>query len=490
MSRKRSNGEGSIYRRKDGRYEGSAYVPVSNGSRRRLRVYGTTRAEASTKLIAALSQADKGIPAPTKTWKVGDYLDYWMREVVPANRRPKTIELYESTVRIHLKPVIGHVPLAKLSVATLQKAFNDKLATGTSPRMAQLTRNVLSAALHRAQRDELIFRNVARLVELPTAHRKEVYPWNVDEARQFLASARSTRHYPALLMLSVYGMRRGEVLGLRRSDIDLDQGVIHVRQQLQHVKDGLIIGPVKTNASQRDLPLINAVREALVDQIGVADEHSAQELLFRGKSGKPIHPKLFGRIFQQVRQDAGVRPITMHQLRHTAATLLKNLGVPARDTQLILGHSNIVTTQQIYQHADTTGQQTALNEIGRVLLEARDGTRCRQDQPSKPSISLENRSPTPVLQGERTPKVPYQCNFLGTTKERTLTSVIERLRARTNAHLLGYVAVKLSRQTHDAADPDLCTSFAMDALRKTIQPKRRPRPWNTAKPSWSNPSSS
>lgn len=327
--------------------------------------------------------------------------------------------------------------------------FNEQLAQGNSVRLVQLTRTVLSAALTRAMREELVFRNVARLVTLPTWERKDLTPWTAEEARHFLTSAFADRLYAAFLLLIVYGMRRGEVLGLRWCDINWDTNQLHITQQLQQVGNALQVGPVTTNAGKRDLPLLAPVRAALSElQAASEAEDASSDLVFLSTDRTPIWPRNFVNHFHDLRERAGLRRITVHYLRHTAATLLKNLGVPPRDVQLILGHAQITTTLQLYQHGDVAAQQTALDRVGRALLvTADDGTRCRQIQSSTTELVFENAS---IISGG-----PGGARTLDTLLKRqvslgqrdSLTSVVRQLRTRTNTHVLGYVAVKSSRQS-------------------------------------------
>lgn len=163
---RRANGEGSVCRRKDGRYEGAAYFLTTSGQRKRVRVYGKTRREAHDKLVAAKTQAQAGIAIPDKSWKLGEYLDYWLGSIIRPNRRPATYEQYEWIVRLHLKPVLGGQFLNRLSVQLIQRFVNNLLSEGHSVRKVQLIRGTLSAALTRAVREELLVRNVARLVDL------------------------------------------------------------------------------------------------------------------------------------------------------------------------------------------------------------------------------------------------------------------------------------------------------------------------------------
>lgn len=391
--RRAATGSGSVYRRKDGRWEAAAYLTTTAGSRKRVRVYADTSTAARTRLADLLRRESQGLAVPERTWTVGDYLDYWLANVAPVSRQPKTVEMYEMVIRLHLKPYLGTRPLAQLSVSRLQLMVNQQLAAGRSVRSVQITRMVLSAALTRAMREELIVRNVARLVELPSWERKEISPWSDVEAGRFLRTAQSHPLYAAFLLLTLYGLRRGEALGLRWEDIDFEGRVLHVRQQVQRIGDRLVAGRLKTRASRRDLPLLPLVSRVLelhqTDQAKLGRAHELGELgdlVFRSSTGQPVDPKNICRTFHHLREQTGLRRITMHQLRHTAATLLKKHGVQPRDAQLILGHSNVVTTQQIYQHGDADAQRAGLAGVQRLLTEGSTKTYCRQLQPSNRSV--------------------------------------------------------------------------------------------------------
>jgi len=188
--RRRINGDGSVYKRQDGYWVGAFDVPTTSGARKRVVVYGRTLAEAREKLGKVQQQARTGIPVPDKVWKLGPYLDYWLENFVRRNRRPATYNLYEMIVRLYLKPGLGSRKLTSLTVPLVQEFLNGRLQQGDSIRKVQVMRTVLSAALTRAVREELIVRNVARLVELPQWQRGQIRPWAADEARAFLTAAK------------------------------------------------------------------------------------------------------------------------------------------------------------------------------------------------------------------------------------------------------------------------------------------------------------
>src|ERR1017187_8116080 len=175
--------------------------------------------EARDKLGKAQQSARSGISVPDESWKLGPYLEYWLEHVVKRNRRPATYALYEINTRLYLLPGLGTRQLSRLSVSAVQMFFNQRLELGDSVRKVQIMRTVLSAALTRAVREELIPRNVARLVELPQWQRGTIQPWSADEAKRFLSVAKTDPLYGAFVLLTLYGLRRGESLGLRWSDI-------------------------------------------------------------------------------------------------------------------------------------------------------------------------------------------------------------------------------------------------------------------------------
>src|SRR5215469_1869444 len=373
--RRRINGDGTVYKRKDGYWAGAFDAQTISGKRKRIVVYGKTLQEARDKLLKAMQQVRSGISVPDESWKLGAYLEYWLEQVVRHNRRPATYALYEMNIRLYLIPCLGTRRLSRLSVAAVQMFLNQRLEKGDSIRKVQIMRTVLSAALTRAVREELIPRNVARLVELPQWQRGTIRPWTADEAKQFLALARPDPLYAAFVLLILYGLRRGETLGLRWTDIDFAAGTIQVRQQLQRIRGQLVLGPVKTRASQRDMPLLDLVREALEGQAAQQAVHRADmgsawpqtDLVFTTRTGRPIEPRNLVRSFRRICDSNKLRTIKVHHLRHVVASLLKDLRVPARDAQAILGHARISTTLEVYTNVDEHARPAALTRLHGLL---------------------------------------------------------------------------------------------------------------------------
>lgn len=506
MARKRAVGEGSISHRKDGRWEAALTCRTTSGIRKRIRRYATSRAEADEKLSELKAQARQGVPVPDKSWRLGAYLDYWLEHIVRPHRRPATYEKDEQAIRLYLKPGLGSAQLTRLTVPRLQLFLNEQLAAGRSVSTVHQIAKVLSAALTRAMKEELVTRNVARLVDLPSYTSAEIQPWSMQEARDFLNAAREDPLLPAFALALLYGLRRGEVLGLRWADVDFDAGILHVRQQLQRRRSGLLIGDVKTKASTRDLSLRPIARTVLLAQQRAqerlrkkagAEWKSANveaALVFTTSTGNPIEPRNFNRSFHRICEQHGIRRIRVHDLRHTVATFLSVLQVSPKDAQFTLGHSQVSTTMGIYQHASLSSSERAIAPVEAQLVQdesfvagllgqrcrSRQGaTRSRQIRPSKQVFLDGNLAATPGAEDGYRTRDPRLTMPSGVTLDERLTSVNKSLLVHARRWHVGIVAVNSSRQTRPFGCPRTrrnvpASAFAVHGVR--CAPSHRPVP--------------
>ncbi len=381
---KRRRGEGTVCKRKDGRYEAAAYVHTPTGIRR-VRRYAATRTEAEALLVELRNKNRSGLLSNTKEQKLGNYLDYWLT-IAKSKLRPNTYSGYESIVRLYLKPGLGNKCLARLSVADVQSHIQSQLKLGVSTRTIQKQRLVLSTALKRAEHEEIISRNVARLVEIPQYKPKEIVPWNANQLRIFLEYASNDPLYPIFVLLSLYGLRTSEALGLSWQNVDFDNKVIQIRQQLQYHDKSFHYSDLKTQAGRRDLPLLDIAQKVL-ENIQRTNSGPLPDLIFKTINDNPIDRRNLLRSFKRISKEAGLPLIRMHDLRHTAATILKDIGVQARDTQLILGHAHITTTQQIYQHSGIAERVLILERYEQELVSISASS--RQLQPSSDILEQE-----------------------------------------------------------------------------------------------------
>lgn len=400
---RRANGQGTVYQRKDGKWVGAAYVLHPDGTMRRRVVYGATEAEATNKLVQMQARSAQGIPAEATGWTVEKFLTYWLEHIVKPSKKPKTTQGYEVIVRVHLVPALGRKRLNKLGAGDvrlfLQRLRHTCLCClhGTdarrpegerrcctmgrcceslpSPRLVQQAHAVLRNALQAAVREELLQRNVAKLVQVSTPAYEVNRGLTVDQARKLLVASRADRLH-ALYVLALYlGLRRGELLGLRWEDIDLEAGVLEVRRTLQRVAGELRAVLPKTRTSRRTVPLIGLCVEALKAHCERQDQEAKNAgtdwqdtgYVFTTTTGTPIEPDNLRRSWYPLRKAIGLDTMRFHDLRHSCVTLLLDLGAPPHIVRDIVGHADIGVTMTIYAHASLEEKRAALRRLDERL---------------------------------------------------------------------------------------------------------------------------
>jgi integrase len=313
--------------------------------------------------------------APAPSPLLGAYLEDWLADVVRLSVRPKTYVSYRSVVRLHLVPCLGHHRLVELRPTDVQAFLNAKAASGLAPRSVAYHRNILRQALGHAERTELVGRNVARLALPPRIPRREVHPLSPEQARTFLAAIGGDRFEALYLLALGCGLRQGEILGLRWSDLDLDGGTVRVRQALQRVEGRFALVEPKSSTSRRIVALPSIVCAGLVAHRerqthegpgrAVADEFA--DLVFTTTVGTPIDGISVTRRFQRILRNAGLPHQRFHDLRHACASLLLSQGVPARVVMETLGHSQISLTLNTYSHVIPALGREAAERMDAVL---------------------------------------------------------------------------------------------------------------------------
>jgi len=372
-SKKRSNGEGTITQRADGRWQAAVYKP--DGTRKFL--YAATREEAHDKLVTAQKALIDGLPLPDERITVGDYLDQWLETLKGLGTvRPTTWQSYDSLARIHLKPGLGKVRLAKLQPAHMQQFMAAQLANGVTPRTIRYGRVVLRAALGQAMKLGLVTRNAAALTTPPkVTTRRIARPLTPDEARKLIDGLEGDPLKALHILMLSLGLRQGEALGLRWSDVDLDDAVLHVRVQLQRIDHEYRLDELKTERSQRDLPLNTY-------QVRLFQEHRARQneerlksgswgnhwqLAFTAPGGRPLNSPTVDRLFQKALERIGIAKRRHYDLRHTTASLLIDQGAELRDVMEQLGHSQIALTANTYGHIFLDRKRKLAATMGQFL---------------------------------------------------------------------------------------------------------------------------
>jgi integrase len=406
MAVRKANGEGTVYRRKDGRWEAAGFADFPDGTRRRVRAYADTRAEALARLAWNIQAAGRGALAVAGGVTVGEYVTTWMATVAGHRLRASTLETYRTYVQRFVLPHLGSRPLAALSPKDIRR-WLDRLASecqccrqgfdAKRPAARQrccalgaccrkvlasatvaYTHGILKSALADAVREEQLSRNVATLAPAPPIRSAPINPWTAAEAQAFLAHIRGRERFALAFELALRtGLRIGEVCALSWDDVDLDKNVLTVRRSLRrHLNGaGLTLTEPKTKAARRRIPLPPGCAELLRAHRARQDAVKAtmgarwveSGLIVTTLVGTAVDPVHLSKYFQDAVRRAGVRKIRFHDLRHTCATLLLESGADLTVIKDLLGHSKIQITADVYTHVRLRVVRSAFDAMSHML---------------------------------------------------------------------------------------------------------------------------
>ena len=361
---RRGRHEGTLRKRKDGRYETRRDIGISpEGKRVQLYGYGYTKAEA----IANLNEKLSGRSQHTaRKHLLGEFLTTWLAEVRLSNCFA-TYQLRESICRRFILPRLGGLALNKLEAFHLTQLLTDLKKAQVTPSNLRQVYVVLNAALNAAQRRGLFPANPCAAVPKPRVVRQVVPPWSVQEVKTFLEAAKESRYYALLLLAVTSGMRQGELFGLQWSDVDLALGYLTVRRSLAEDENHkLILKEPKTASSFRRIILPAIAIKALKEH----RERSAAKnsFVFLSECGEPLRKSNFiRRHFGPLIAKAELRRIKFHTLRHTANAILLNDGVSPNVLAQRMGHSTTRMTLDVYGHVLVGAQQQAADKLDDLL---------------------------------------------------------------------------------------------------------------------------
>jgi integrase len=387
--KRRGNGEGSIYKRKDGRWEGRYTVQTPQGPKRKS-VFARTRAEAAKKLAKAIADADGVIVVDEENLTVEEYLERWLDIAVRDNVSHRTEANYRLMVRNHVVPALGRVKLKKLDAQRIQSVYR-RLQDEGKHATARYVHATLHRALGQALRWGMVPANAAAAVTPPKIVRSEVDALSKEQVDAFFQAARGDR-FEALYVLAVHtGLRQGELLGLKWSDLDLagPEPSLRLVRQLQRVRGGggLRFSQTKTKKGRHVSLTPSAVAALQRHRAKQAEERLAagplyedQGLVFATLRGTPLEAtNIIRRSYKPLLRQAGLPDIRFHDLRHTCATLLFGQKQHPKDVQLLLGHANVRMTLDTYSHAIPGGGALTAAAMERALAP-------RQEDEEPPSL--------------------------------------------------------------------------------------------------------
>lgn len=397
MASRSPNQTSSIYQGKDGYWHGRVTVGFrDDGTLDRRHTMSKDRAVVTRRVRELEKLRDSGAVAKVgQKWTVASWLRHWLDVIAEPNLRPSSAAAYRTAIEKHLIPGLGKQKLDRLQHEHLERLYRKMVDNGAKPATAHQVHRTMRTALGEAVRRGHVSRNVAALARPPRIEPEPVEPLSLEEVQQLLAAAETDPNGARWAVALALGLRQGEALGLRWSDVDFDRGLIYVsgsrpRPVYAHGCGGSCgktpgrcpqrrqtnanRGPTKSMAGRRAIGLPDELAQVLKRHQAWQDDQKARarnlwepgEWVFCDELGRPINPNTDYHRWKALLQKAGVRDARLHDARHTAATVLLVLGVPERTVMGIMGWSSTAMAAR-YQHVTDPIRATVATQVGGLL---------------------------------------------------------------------------------------------------------------------------
>lgn len=392
------------HKTKDGRITVNWYVvielPRDTEGKRRQKWYGSyrTRKEAEAARIEILHQVNTGTWVEPTSTTFGEWVNETWLPLVAQRLKPSAEAHYRNYLRLHILPTLGPLQFRQITPTILNQLYTRLLTEGNrktgGPLSAKTVTNV-HAIIHKALEDALdlglINVNMADRAKPPRPNAKkpnEIKSWTPEELRRFLDLIQAHRLEAAYYLKAFTGMRRAEILGLRWQDLDLAVGRLAVRQTMTAVGYKIVKGSPKTHQARTiDLDPITVKRlrqhreRQSEDRQEWGNDYHDEDLVFAREDGSPVHPHSFSQTFERVVARSGLRPIPLHGLRHTHATVGLSLGVPAPVISERLGHEDVAFTLKQYAHVLPGMQADAARRIASAVMDDEEEDVDHEEEP-------------------------------------------------------------------------------------------------------------
>jgi integrase len=339
-------------------------------------VYGSKK-EAEAYLTKVLREVQTGTFVEASSRSIADFVSDWLDTTASQRVRPRTLSDYRWLAERYIFPDLGGRTLSQVHASDIQRAYAALTARGLSPRTVRYAHSVLHGALEHAVRWQALARNPAKLVTLPRAERREMNALDADQSRTFLRAAREDRWFALWLLLISGGMRPGEALGLKWSDVDGNR--LRIQRSLVRASNhSWSLTEPKTARARRTVVLPAIALQALVE---LQDRQAVERatagygwtehgLIFTTGTGTPLDYRvLVRRHFKKLLTQAKLPIIRPYDLRHTSATLLLGAGENVKVVSERLGHTSAALTLDVYSHVLPHMQHDAAERLGHLLLD-------------------------------------------------------------------------------------------------------------------------
>ena len=390
MAKRRSNGEGSIVKNmRNGIQIGwRASITIGTDDKGKLirkQFTGKTQQDVKYKLQEYKKQMLMGVLNEDKL-TVSDWFYSWLFDYRKQDLKPKSFQRYHGIYKNYIENTdFGNIKLNDLRTTHLQRHYKKLLDNGVTPTTIRQINTNLKTCLNEAERQGYIQKNWCKLVTLPKKEdNKEVKVLTKQEQEKFLEAIKGHELELLYIVALGTGLRIGEVLGLKWSDIDFKNNELHVNRSLQkaaiYEDDKIVRYEVqettpKTKNSLRTIPVPQNIIKKLIAHkkeqneliLLLQEEYDNKNYVFCNKLGKPIEDKRPGRNLKTILTSISIEPIKFHALRHTYATRLFEAGIPPKTVQHLMGHSDIETTMNIYTHVMKEQKLEAIEKINNIF---------------------------------------------------------------------------------------------------------------------------
>jgi integrase len=375
---------GGIRKQGKNSWEVRLYLGKDPNGRRRYKshtVRGGKRA-AQSELARLLNTVQEGNYVTPSRLTLALFLEKWLADYARQNVAAKTFERYAELLRHHVIPILGHYLLPKLDPLHIQTLYSMLLENGRrdgkgglAPQTVVHCHRVLRKALKQAVKWQLLIRNPAEAGDPPRAEHREMNTLHEQEVATLFDAVRGTRLELPFVLAVTTGLRRGELLGLRWRDVDLEKETLAVRQSIEQTKNGLTFKEPKTRRGRRVVALPNVAVEALrrhrteqaKRRLALGAAYEDQGLVLTRLDGRPMDPAETSKAFARVVARTGLRRVSFHGLRHTHATLLLRANVHPKVVSERLGHATVGVTLDTYSHVLPDMQEAAARKLDGVL---------------------------------------------------------------------------------------------------------------------------
>jgi integrase len=354
--------------------------PVTGKRRREWHSGYRTKREAEDARIAILGRIQRGEHVEPSRLTLSEFLTGRWLPARESSLRPSTFESYTRNVRVHVVPKLGSARLQGMAADELNSFYADRLRV-LSPRTVRYLHSILHRALADALKWGLVVRNVADAADPPSQRATRPAPpktWSAHELHAFINRVAGDRLYALWLLYATTGLRRGEALALRWSDLDLERGCAGISQAIVTAGYRVHHATPKTSRGRRSVALdpatVSALREhrkrQAAEQLALAPAYQDHRLVFCNEDGSRIHPDRISKLFSRHVEALGVARITLHGLRHTWASLTLQTGVNPKVVSERLGHATVSFTLDAYAHVMPGMQEDAAGRVARLVFGA------------------------------------------------------------------------------------------------------------------------